>query len=235
MSQIVQKPNIVQRSLGLSGAFPDPQAPRESHKQLEAAPFWRLYILLGVGISMSVGGAIWGYFVWQDNGWWFPWIFVVVLEVVGLGVLAAFLHQLLARRKVADPEVFISVQPVYLGETFTVRLRQQFKGRCQLNSITLKLLCREEATYRRGTNTYTDQHEVFEQVHTVAQARQVQAGDVLEEELSLTIPEDAMHTFAGTWNKILWYLHIHVDIASWPDYREDFHFHVAPRRAEQAA
>ncbi len=234
--QSASRPTIVQRQLGLAGPFPDPKAPRQNQVQLQGSSAWALLILLVVGLAMCGGGIVWAYTIWQEDPfWWFVWIFVAVLEVVGLVIVAIFFHQLLARRKVAAPEVFVSVQPVYLGETFTVRLRQSFRGHCQLNGISLKLLCREEATYRRGTSTYTDRHTVYEETHQVVEARQIQAGDVLEEELSLKIPEDAMHTFAAHWNKILWYVHVHIDIASWPDFREDFSFHVAPCRAEQTA
>ncbi len=234
LSQMTPRLKLTYHQLGLQNHFPDPNAPRETQVQLQASPAWTLVVVLLAAIGLSVGGAVWAYLVWSDEGLWVVWIFVVVLEAVGLVLLAVFFHQLLARRKVAPPEVFVSVQPVYLGETFTVRVRQSFKGSCQLNRITLKLICREEATYRRGTSTYTDRRDVYEEAHTLAEAQQMQPGDVLEEELQLKIPEDAMHTFAAQWNKILWYLHLHVDIAAWPDFKEDFHFQVAPRRAEPA-
>ena len=233
---LISSPDAMQRLHGLQGPFPSPHAPRETQVALKPASGCGLAVLLAVGLAFMTAGIGWTVMLLMDKGeFWFVWIFVAVFELVGLVIVGIGVAQLLARRKVEPPELVVSVQPLYLGETFTVRLRQPFKGDCQLNGVALKLICREEATYRRGTNTHTDRHEVFSESYPVFEAQHAPAGTVLESEVSLQIPEDAMHTFVALRNKILWFLEVHVDIAAWPDYREEFQLQVAPRRVESAA
>ena len=84
---------------------------------------------------------------------------------------------------------------------------------------------REEARYRRGTDTHTDTH-VFHRatLREVGESMSVARGTT-----SLRIPDDTMHTFTADNNKIVWTIKMHGDIKRWPDIDESFDITVTPR------
>ena len=105
-------------------------------------------------------------------------------------------------------------------------MRWRFTGNVRrLVKLKISLLAREEATYRRGTNTTTDR-SVF--VNTVlldtADRAQFASGSVKAD-----IPRDLIHTFTAPNNKIVWMLHVHGDIPKWPDVNAEFPITVLPR------
>jgi hypothetical protein len=93
-----------------------------------------------------------------------------------------------------------------------------------LQGFRMSLEGREEATYRRGTNTATDR-SVFANLEivnlTLQAAMQTGRGTVV-------VPAHAMHSFSSAHNKIVWSIRIHGDIARWPDVDEEFPINVLP-------
>jgi hypothetical protein len=82
----------------------------------------------------------------------------------------------------------------------------------------------EEARYRRGTDTHTDRNTFYEmELHRTSDPYEIVAGQV-----GFVMPQDTMHSFEATNNKILWELEIHGSIKGWPDMKESFKINVAP-------
>jgi hypothetical protein len=81
---------------------------------------------------------------------------------------------------------------------------------------------REEARYRRGTDTYTDR-AVFATVPIVdvSQAFEVPAGSA-----PFSTPWGTVPSFSATNNKIVWALKVTCEIPGWPDSEDDYEIPV---------
>jgi hypothetical protein len=93
-----------------------------------------------------------------------------------------------------------------------------------LRRFQIALEGREEATYRRGTNTHTDK-EVFARIQLTdtTDPFAMQSGSA-----KLMLPPDVMHSFKAANNKIVWALKVSGDIPRWPDINDEFPITVAP-------
>jgi hypothetical protein len=167
-------------------------------------------------------GITWGILLATRPGDWGPRIFLGVFALIGFGLLCAAFHQFLALFN-PRPVLTVSTPAVPLGGRLGVRWR--FTGNVRrIVKLTIALVAREEATYRRGTDTTTDRN-VF--VNTVlldsADRAQFSEGSV-----SVEIPRDSIHTFTAPNNKIVWLLRVQGEIPRWPDVNAEFPFTVLP-------
>jgi hypothetical protein len=162
------------------------------------------------------------------SGWtrgapdWFLTLFLVPFVLIGLGLIAGIGYSVLAALN-PRPRLVLSAGAVPLGGE--VRVRWEFNGRVQrLERFRLHLEGREEATYRRGTDTVTDK-SVFARIELAdtADPRAMQTGEV-----TLRVPAGAMHSFEARNNKIVWELRLRGDIPRWPDISDDFPLIVLP-------
>jgi len=99
-----------------------------------------------------------------------------------------------------------------------VALSWRFDGATsRLSRVTILLEGREEATYRRGTDTVTDRREFARLVLLdTTDASQIAGGETL-----LALPAETMHSFESAHNKVVWSLKLHGEIARWPDIDDD--------------
>ncbi len=153
---------------------------------------------------------------------YFLTVFMIPFVLVGMGGVGACVYMLLA---MANPRVTLTLsQPVVtLGGTMLVEWK--FSGRTHvLQRLRIELRGEENATYRRGTKTYTD-------TNCFAELQLVDVFDPLEilsGVLELRIPDDTMHTFEASNNKINWAIHVRGEIRRWPDVSENFPLVVHP-------
>ena len=195
-----------------------------------------------VGPIGKVGGALFfalfwngivSVFVWQAwKSWergspdWFLTIFLVPFVLVGLASFGFVGHFLLA---LANPRPRLTLTPgrPRLGDNF--RLGWRFTGRAgRLGHLHIFLEGREEATYRRGTDTITES-EVFATFDLLDTEND---WEIPQGTVDLTIPIDSMHSFEADANKIIWEIKIEGDIARWPDVDQSFPVTIAPMRLE---
>ncbi|RME94613.1 MAG: DUF3592 domain-containing protein [Verrucomicrobia bacterium] len=154
-----------------------------------------------------------------------PWmltLFLVPFVLVGLGLIGGVFYTFL---KLFNPRVHLRVSNVRprLGET--VRIRWRLVGRAgRVRRLRLALEGVEEATYRRGTQSYTDRETFFEQTLVEATA----PAEIREGEASLTLPRDLVPSLDTGNNKILWNLKVQGDIPRWPDIDLAFPITVRP-------
>jgi hypothetical protein len=157
-------------------------------------------------------------------------IFSLAFLAFGLVITLSGLIPWIAGMRVSRPDIALSTGAVRVGEGFTVQYAQTFRRVSEVKSIRLQLILRERATYRHGKSTSTAVHE-----ETAAEyefpAKVFQAGEPLSFSRGMEIPRTGMHTFQGFRNRIDWLLRVKVDIAGWPDYREDFEIFVEPAMA----
>jgi MFS family permease len=186
-----------------------------------AALFWNGIVV--VFAVQAAGGVSRGEWIFG----WFLAIFLIPFVLVGLFLIGAVVYQFLALFN-PRPEVTVSSGVIPLGGS--VEVTWKFAGLSRrIRRFRMFLEGREEATYRRGTDTVTDKR-VFARLD-LTDARspyEIRSGRV-----TLRIPAEAMHSFECDNNKIIWTIRIHGEIDRWPDVKEEFPIVVLPS-AERA-
>ena len=159
-------------------------------------------------------------------------VFGLFFVAVGLALIGFGLAPMVAALKAEPPQVTMSRDAVRVGESFTVAYRQRFRRPVSGVRVRLEWLFRESATYRRGTDTFTDTHErmLGEWEHP---GRAFSAGQEFVEEQTFAVPPDAMHTFAAPRNTLRYFVRVRVEMPGWPDVREEYEVRVPPQHVSQ--
>jgi hypothetical protein len=93
-----------------------------------------------------------------------------------------------------------------------------------LRSLRIFLEGREEATYRRGTSTYTDKKPFLKlEVRTINDPTQMADGQA-----RIALPLNTVPSFKSDNNRIVWVLKVEGEIPRWPDLKEEFEISVLP-------
>lgn len=149
-------------------------------------------------------------------------LFLVPFVLIGIGLGFAIAFELL-RATNARTELLANGATLRMGETLEVEWRLQ--GRVsKLRRLGITLEGREEATYRRGTNSHTA-------MQTFTSRRVVSLVDphrMVSGRAAIALPRDLMHSFDGGHNKISWAIHVVGEIDRWPDIDERFPIVVLP-------
>jgi hypothetical protein len=129
--------------------------------------------------------------------------------------------------ELANPRAMITVSSPALAPGDELTVEWKIAGRLsKLDRFSITLEGREEATYRRGTDTQTDR-QVFAKLPVASKTRvDLDSAGFAK----ITIPVETMHTFEATHNKIVWVLRVCGEIPNWPDSDDEFPFTVSPRR-----
>jgi Protein of unknown function (DUF3592) len=157
-----------------------------------------------------------------DGANWFLAIFLLLFQIVGIALIVSVPYQMLA---LANPRPTITLSRATLPIGGGVPFEWQLTGKAsRVSRLVVTLKGREEASYRRGTDTHTDTHEFHTDVV-------VDATDPMTIERgngTIRIPAATMHSFSANNNKILWTLTVKGDISRWPDVDESFVVTVTP-------
>lgn len=161
---------------------------------------------------------------------WFLTFFIIPFVLIGLGTVGGVIYSGMA---MFNPRVTLTVDraAVPLGEP--MRVTWQLEGAVnRLRHLRITLQGEEEATYRRGTDTVTDNHTFAtlplletDDTQTILTARG---------EAQVRVPADTMHSFKADHNQIKWSLHVHGAVPRWPDVKESFDVVVLPQPAPAA-
>ncbi|MEZ6050648.1 MAG: DUF3592 domain-containing protein [Planctomycetaceae bacterium] len=150
--------------------------------------------------------------------------FMIPFALVGLGIVAWMVYAFIALFN-PRPTLTISRGSIPLGET--AHVWWSFQGSTySIRVLKLTLKGVEKATYRRGTDTHTDEETFYEEVLS----QHDQAFDIASGEVDVTIPADSMHTFKSDNNEIVWSLHLTGDIPARPDVNAIFPIKVVPHQ-----
>jgi len=156
------------------------------------------------------------------GGGWGMALFLLLFQIIGVALLFAVPYQLLA---LANPRPTITLSRATLPIGGAVPFDWQLTGKAgRVTRLTVTLKGREEARYRRGTDTRTDTHEFYSDVV-------VEASDPMTIErgnATIRIPAGTMHSFSAGNNKIIWTLSVKGEINRWPDVDESFDVTVSP-------
>jgi len=180
-------------------------------------------------IALFWNGIVSVFVVQVVKGWrsshpeWFLTLFMIPFVLIGLVLLGGIVYSFLALFN-PRPRLLVTPGAVSLGGTF--RVQWEIAGRIEiLENLRVRLEGREEATYRRGTDTLTDK-SVFADIEI---ARLTPSAEMRSGSRNVSIPAGLMHSFEAKNNKIVWMIKLHGEIARWPDVKEEFGMTVLPQ------
>ena len=137
-----------------------------------------------------------------DDPEWFLTIFITPFVLIGLASLLAVPYYLLA---IFSPRFDYGFEEENLQPGLATKFRwNQSGGSGRLTSLTITLVGKEEATYQQGTNTSTAtsifyQKELFQSMRL---------SEMTSNSCDLIFPSDALPTFEGLNNRIIWTLNL---------------------------
>jgi hypothetical protein len=148
--------------------------------------------------------------------------FLGVFALVGLLLLISLPRQFLM---IFNPRAALTIASTP-APGVPVALAWRFEGASgRIRRLTILLEGREEATYRRGTDTTTVKN-VFARSVLLDTA---DPGRIVGGETLLSLPADTMHSFSAPHNKVAWTLSLKGDIPGWPDIEDSIDLTVYPR------
>ncbi len=198
---------------------------------------WQLPALLAGSVvtngvvAVFVTMAVQGHLAGEPD--WILTFFLVPLVLVGLGLIVALVRTALVGTQIGPTIVEISEHPLLPGGSYQVFVSQP--GRRSVTLLRILLVCEEEATYRQGTNTRTAAERVFEREVFRREGFEIHPETPFETQLTLEIPEGAMHSFRSDHNQIHWKLVVAGEMARRRGFERSFTLHVHPRRAGSEA
>ncbi|MFN7960927.1 MAG: DUF3592 domain-containing protein [Thermoanaerobaculia bacterium] len=149
--------------------------------------------------------------------------FITPFVLVGLFAIWGVFYQLLA---LFNPRPVLTLSRGGVARGGRVELGWKFRGLPgRIRHLKIRLVGREEATYRQGTRSVTDRQAfAYQEVLDTQNPAEIREGWTTVE-----IPVDTMHSFEAGHNKVVWTLSLAGEIARWPDISEDFPFVVLPQ------
>jgi hypothetical protein len=150
------------------------------------------------------------------------WLLALLVPFVGMGIggIALFVRSLVLATAIGPTQLEISDHPLAPGARYDVLLAQGGSG--TLRSLALSLELEEQATFRQGTDTRTEQLGVWRQ--SVAECHDVNAKPEsrFETRAVVSIPADAMHSFTSAHNSVRWRLVVRGTPEHWPAFTRVF-------------
>ena len=123
--------------------FPSPAARRENCSEKIGTEFdgCALFPFFVFGGLLLLAG--FGFFLEAYLG---PvgWVFGGGFTLFGALMVYLPIHLMMVQSRVGMSKVTLSVQPLYLGETFQVQFVQPVKTSVTLNAVTFELICQEQ-------------------------------------------------------------------------------------------
>jgi len=202
--------------------------PQTGRLRAKESPFTRVFVMLFIalfwnGIVSVFLFEVFGGFQRGKPDWGLT-LFMVPFVVVGLGLIGNVIWSALA---LANPRIQLSVEnsePLEPGGTLKVSWQMNGATR-RLERLVIYLEGREEATYRRGTNTTTDTDVFFRQSLADVTGSWM---DFQEGNGSLILPSHLMPSFETSHNRIAWSCKAWGKISNWPDVNEEFEITLNP-------
>lgn len=204
---------------------------------IDTSPGWALFgTLLGCIIwngivAVMVYFAVRGHLSGKAD--WILTFLSIPFVLGGLFLIIFFFRQLLLTAGIGPTLLEISNHPLFPGEEYQIFLSQS--GRLTVNSLSLSLVCHEEATYRQGTNTRTEKRQVYSQELFRRENFEIPPGLPFETNCSFEAPTGLMHSFKSSHNSIEWTLVVEGDIANWPDIKRAFSLIIYPSNGRTAS
>lgn len=178
---------------------------------------------VGGVVALAIFAGIWNsicWFMFSQTDDTLGRVFLGLFLLIGAGLAVAFLHQFLA---LFNPVPEFELERGQLRPGSSADLRWTWHGNARrIVKLEIRLVGREEADYRRGTDSRTDRHEFFSEViHESIEAE-------LTGTLRLRIPPIALPSLHAANNRIIWAIQVSGDIPRFPDVDREFALPVLP-------
>jgi hypothetical protein len=157
---------------------------------------------------------------------WLLTLFILPFLAIGVALIACFVRQLVVTTAIGPTLVEISDHPLVPGGQYRLLVSQS--GKLNVRSLEISLVCREEATYRQGTNARTEAREVRRLAVFRREGFKIGPGDAFEAECSLSVPAAAMHSFRADHNEIDWKLVVRGEVGQRKAFERAFRVIVHP-------
>ncbi len=157
---------------------------------------------------------------------WLLFAFIIPFAGVGIAAVVAFSRLLLLATAVGTTQIEISAQPLRPGGSYTLLLAQGGSG--TLESLMLRLTLDEQATFTQGTDTRIEKLTIWSQEIRSWHDLQLEPGTRFEARAAMTIPADAMHSFASEHNLVRWSIEVRGKPTRWPAFVRTFPLVVFP-------
>jgi len=163
---------------------------------------------------------------WQSRPRWVLAGLLIPAAGIGIWVFRYFLAQLKRQAGIGPTIVEISDHPLVPGNQYRIHVSQM--GRLRLKSLQVYLTCQEEAFFRQGTDVRVERHDAFNQVLLQESNVRVDPQTPWQQQLTLDLPADVMHSFVGAHNAIRWRLVVAGESRPWPSFCRSFPVVVHP-------
>jgi hypothetical protein len=148
--------------------------------------------------------------------------FLAVFALIGLLLIYATIRQFLV---LFNPRPRLTLSPASLGLGQTAYLQWRLTGPTGgLRRLKVTLEGKEEARYRRGTDTHTD----CETFATLTLVDSTDSYEMASGSTSFAMPANTMPSFTAANNRVVWTMKAQLEIAGWPDSDEEFEILVQP-------
>jgi len=204
-----------------------------THRLPPAKAEWRLFAAAAFCLFWNSLVAFFVTILIQDfregePDWWML-AFVIPSLSVGLAALAYVGRLVLIAGGVGPTIVEVSDHPLALGGEYELALSQT--GRLHIESLDVRLVCEEVATFQQGTNSRTTVRRVYEQLLISEQSFEIHHGLPFEARARLQVPAAAMHSFQAIHNRVEWKIIVRGAIQRWPDFERGFPLVICPGAA----
>jgi len=158
-------------------------------------------------------------FIASNWGDVFEMIFAGFFLLIGLLVAYSAIHKIRLVRKLDNPTLVVEHWPLRLGQKTRLRFERKGKNGTAIERVGAKIVLREVARYRVGTDTRTVTEDVFEKSLGVAQG----TGVLTKCDFVLEMPRDQAASFHSSHNR----LESHVELTMiYPGGKDDSSFEL---------
>ncbi len=126
------------------------------------------------------------------------------------------------------PQVMANETILRRGDEIEIDYGQRFKKDVTITQLQVQLIMQEWVEYQSGTDRSTATRDIPISEDWVENVP-VTAGQTFKHKFTLRVPDDAMHTFIASYNKIRWRIHVELDLPGWVDFRTDYDVEVEAR------
>jgi len=213
----------------MAGAQSPPTSDLGGPIELKARISPRMKLVGGLIVALFWNGIVSVFVVHLINGWkhgrgeWFSTIFMIPFVLIGLGLVGFVVYSLVG---LFSPRVKLTVSSASALPGARIQFNWTLEGKVQrVSRLQIYFEGREEATYKRGTDTSTDK-AVFATIPIVDIQENFRVGSGNAE---LQVPACAIHSFSSEHNKIIWSLFVKADVTHMPDVKDEFELFVLPQ------
>lgn len=153
---------------------------------------------------------------------------VVLLPLLAIIGLIVWFWRKAVEGRVGNVELTVPNVILAPGEDWKVRLSFTPKKSFPINGISIQLKAVEAATSGSGTNATTYRHTAFDETYQILPAGRLEALQPVDEEVTITIPSNAVYSLKQPSNIVSWDVVARIDIPRFPDWKKATKLQMLP-------